>query len=173
MAPVLHHHGCTPERDPEGAEMNRTFERWELQTRVALADGGLGHRVVDPLIEEVKADCEESGQAAWEAAGSPEEFAATVSVENPGVRESFAEAISGTVFAVAGLTIPAAIFAAIRVGSFSVPVTPAGLTGSVILLGTLVLAFGVGPGFRERGYLRLANACWAVTFVLVLATAIA
>jgi hypothetical protein len=153
--------------------VNRTFESWELQARVALADQGIGHRVVDPLIEHAKADCEESGQTPWEAIGSPEEFAATVATEHPRAQESFGKALGGTVFAVAGLTIPAAIFAAIRAGSFSFPVTAAGLTGSVMLFAALVMAFGVGPQLRERGFLRLANACWGATFLLVLATATA
>jgi hypothetical protein len=153
--------------------MNRTFERWELQARVALADEGIGHRVVDPLIEKAKADCEESGQNPWEAVGTPEEFAAAVVAEHRSAPESFREAISGTVFAVAALTILFAIFAAIRARSFSFPVTPAGLTGSVMLFGTLVVAYGVGPALRERGFPRMANACWGVVVLLVLTTATA
>ena len=46
--------------------MNRTFESWELQARLALAQRGIGRPVVDPLIEGARADCEESGQSAWE-----------------------------------------------------------------------------------------------------------
>ncbi|MFI7075762.1 hypothetical protein ACIBO1_00520 [Micromonospora sp. NPDC049903] len=87
--------------------MTEPFERWELPTRLALSDQGVGHHLANPIIADVRTHCELSGQSPYDAFGDPEEFALTAAAEQPAhLRENVdrngmlpADYLSGSVFA--------------------------------------------------------------------------
>jgi hypothetical protein len=157
------------------------FARWELSTRLALAERGISYRIADPLIEEARAQCAESGLDPDLTCGSPAEFTAAVLADLPeGSLDdldrhgmSVNDYLTGSLFAVGWLTIVWSIFGAVLAGSFTVDLTQARLVGSALLGVTLISAYGVPGALWASGRRRLANWSYALTVVLIVLTATA
>jgi hypothetical protein len=151
------------------------FDGWELAARQALLERGVGHQEANPLIEEARAHHADSGRDPWEALGSPADFAAGVAAEQPAEqasrdtqgktpRDHFREGL----FTAAFLGAQVAVFGGIVAGSWSLPVTVAGLTGSLIAAVAAVVTRLPGV-LRSAGRPRLAPWGFALFGVLVVA----
>ncbi|MCO8274091.1 hypothetical protein M1L60_26165 [Actinoplanes sp. TRM 88003] len=161
--------------------MTTTFETWELPARIALGDQGIGYHTANPIIEDVRAHCERTGQSPFEAYGDPREFAVRAAAEQPAeVREMVdregmtpGDYLSGQIFVVNLLVLLAVpLFAAID-RTWTFPATAAGLTGTVLLALTLFWAGAVPRAVRASGRPHLVKYAWAALPVLVLAAATA
>ncbi|MEU4693480.1 hypothetical protein [Actinoplanes sp. NPDC023714] len=156
-----------------------TFDRWELAARQALVDRGIGYREATPMIEEARAHHADSGQDPWEALGSPDDFASGVADAYP-VELSRRDTQGKTprdhmrdgLFVAAFLGLPVAVFGGVVVGSWTLPVTVAGLTGSV-LAALAAVSTQVPGAVRAAGRPRLAPWTFAIFAVLVIAAATA
>jgi hypothetical protein len=151
----------------------KTFDRWEASARLALGERGIGYREATPLIEEARQHCAESGESPWRAIGAPVEFAADVAGSRPAEqaqrdtrgktpRDYFSDAL----FVLAALGIPVAVVGAVGAGSLTIPVTVAGLAGSLVASLAAVVAWA-GPGaLRASGHPRLAPWSFGLCAVL-------
>jgi hypothetical protein len=130
-----------------------TFEQWEVSARIALSDRGISYEVATPIIDEARAHHAATGEDPREAFGTPDEFAATAAAEAPAhLREevdreglTVADHLTGGLFHLAALTLPASVFFAVLEGTLSFPVTTAVLAG-VPLLALGMLSAGSVPG---------------------------
>ncbi|WP_433531683.1 hypothetical protein ACQPYA_06220 [Micromonospora sp. CA-263727] len=150
--------------------MTEPFERWELPARLALGDQGIGYHLANPIIADVRAHCEFSGQNPYDAFGSPEEFALAAAADQPAhLRENVdrhgmlpTDYLSGTIFILVLLGTATAVFYAILGRTLSFAATPAFLTG-LIMIGLALFAGSVPRAVRASGHPRLAN--WTLTLV--------
>jgi hypothetical protein len=76
--PAGHHHGG---RDSTGAGARAAgtgdrLQRWEWAARAALAELGIGYDEASERLVSVRRHCLDTGQAPWEAFGSPAQYAA-------------------------------------------------------------------------------------------------
>jgi hypothetical protein len=159
--------------------MSKEFARWELDTRIALADRGISYHLADPLIGDARRHCTENGQSPYEAFGSPQDFAAASAAELPDSARATVDRrgktasgyLSDGVF-VAGFMLAAlSLFGGVVFGTWTLVVTPARLVGATLLALTFATAFGLPPTLRAAGHPRLANAGYVLAAVLIVATA--
>jgi hypothetical protein len=155
-------------------------ETWELTARIALAKQGVDHHTADPLLADVKARCAESGQSAEELFGSPAEFADTTVAEQPdAVRKQDTQGmtpgayLSGAPFAVILVTLVGALLYCLLTWTFSFTVTPASLTGSVLVGICLVTLNSLPDALRSAGRPQLAGWAFGLVALLVLLAAVA
>jgi hypothetical protein len=120
-----------------------TFQRWELDARIALADIEIDPADVDTLMAEARAHHQDSGGSATDTLGSPQDFAAAIMAEraiDPRARADAGGLTAGERIQVSLLTLGVVgvlgLLLAPRRG-LALPVTVAGLAGAVLL--------GVGP----------------------------
>ncbi|MBB2940985.1 hypothetical protein FB565_000689 [Actinoplanes lutulentus] len=153
----------------------RSFDRWELEARQALADRGIGYGEATPLIEDARAHHDESGQDPWESLGAPLDFAAEVAADQPAEQarrdtqgRTVGDHLREGLFALALLGVPVAVVGGLSVGGLSIPVTVAGLTGSV-LAGLAAVCTQVPGALRAAGHPRAAPWGFALFGVLVVA----
>ena len=159
----------------------RTFDSWEWSARMALGDRGIGYHEATPLIEQAQADHAANGQEdPWVSLGSPEDFAADVAAASPAgqalrdtqgktPRDYFSEAA----FVVASLGFVIALLGAFHAGGLTIPLTVAGVIGSVTAAAAAFVVVAVPGALRAAGRPRLAPWGFAVTGVLVVAAAFA
>ncbi|MFI7026082.1 hypothetical protein ACIBMZ_25530 [Micromonospora sp. NPDC049900] len=154
--------------------MTEPFERWELPTRLALSDQGVGHHLANPIIADVRTHCELSGQSPYDAFGDPEEFALTAAAEQPAhLRQNVdrngmlpADYLTGSVFALVLLGLGAMIFYAILERTLTFTTTPAGLAG-LIMACLAFTACAVPDALRAAGRPRLATWSFALVGLFV------
>jgi hypothetical protein len=150
-----------------------TFDRWEASARLALGERGIGYHDATSLIEEARQHCAESGESPWRAIGAPVDFAADIAGSRPAEQAQRdirgkrpRDYISDALFVLAALGIPVAVVGAVDAGSLTIPVTVAGLAGSLVACLAAVVAWA-GPGaLRASGRPRLAP--WAFVLCAVL-----
>jgi hypothetical protein len=155
------------------------FDGWEAAARQALADRGVGYQEATPMIEEARAHHADSGQDPWEALGPPGDFADGVAAEQPAAQaqrdtqgRTPRDHLMAGLFAAAFLGLPVSVLGGVVAGSWTLPVTVAGLTGS--LIGVLGAAATQLPGaLRAAGRPRLAPWGFALLGLLVVAAATA
>lgn len=145
--------------------MTEPFEAWELSARLALGDQGLGYHAAGPIIAEVRAHCEHTGESPYEAYGDPAEFAVTTAAEQPPEllekvdRDGFTALghLTGQLFLLALVALVLPLFYAVKDRTWSFPVTTAALAGTVLLVAAM-FAVGAGPrALRAAGRPRLAK----------------
>ncbi|WP_433794569.1 hypothetical protein [Actinoplanes sp. CA-252034] len=149
------------------------FDRWEASARIALAERGIGYHEATPLIEEARQHCAESGESPWRSIGAPAEFAADVagsgsaeSAERDTRGKTPRDYLSDAMFGLAALGVPVAVAGSVAAGSLIIPVTAAGLVGSLVTCVAAVVAWA-GPGaLRASGYPRLAPWSFGLCAVL-------
>ncbi|MBG0567967.1 hypothetical protein [Actinoplanes aureus] len=156
-----------------------SFDHWEWQARQALGRRGIGYHQATPLIEEAREHHAVSGdEDARQALGTPEQFAADVAATNPELlagRDAHGQTpwdyVTDGLFLVACQGILVALVGAWANRGLTIPLTVAGLTGTV-LVAAAALAFASVPGaLRAAGHPRLAPWGFAAAGVLVLAAA--
>ncbi|GIF20251.1 hypothetical protein BJ973_001843 [Actinoplanes tereljensis] len=150
------------------------FEAWELRTRIALGDQGLGYHAANPIIADVRAHCEYTNESPYEAFGDPAEFAATTAAEQPPELlekvdrdgETPLGHLTGQLFV---LSLAAAVlplfFAAVK-RSWTFPVTTAALAGTALLILALFAVGAVPRALRASGRPHLAKFSYLATAVL-------
>ncbi|MFJ1749201.1 hypothetical protein ACIOJD_23575 [Streptomyces sp. NPDC088116] len=156
-------------------------ERWALSARLALAKQGVDHHTADPLLADVKARCAESGHSAEELFGSPAEFADATVAEQPAdaVRKQDTQGmtpgayLSGAPFAVTLVALVGVLLYCLLTWTLSITVTPASLTGSVLVGICLITLYGLPDALRASGRPRLAPWAFGLVAVLVLLAAVA
>ena len=157
-----------------------TLDKWELSARAALADRGIGYHEATPVIEQARAHCAAGGGDPWEVLGAPEQFAADVAADRPGLQARLdaggrtpGDHFSDALFAIAVLTVPTALLGALAAGGWTVPVTVAGLAGIVAVAATMLAAYAVPGALRAAGRPRLAPWGFALAAVLVIVAGVA
>ncbi len=136
-----------------------TFEQWELSTRIALSDRGLGHDVATPIIDEARAHHAATGEDPREAFGTPDEVAAATAAEAPAhLRQevdrdglTVADHFTGGFVHLAGLLLLASVFFAVLDGTLSFPVSVAVLVGVPLLALGMVSAGSLPGAVRAAG----------------------
>ena len=112
------------------------FEAWELPARLALSDQGLGYHAANPIIADVRAHCEYTGESPYEAFGDPLQFAAITAAEQPPEllekvdREGLTAMghLSGQLFVLSLSAVVVPLFLAVKERTWSFPATVAALT---------------------------------------------
>ncbi|NLU75992.1 hypothetical protein HCC61_25635 [Streptomyces sp. HNM0575] len=157
------------------------FEAWVMTTRIALAKEGVNHHVADPLLEDVKARCAESGRSPEEIFGSPREFAAVTAAEQPAEtmekRDTHGltatDHITGAPFVLVLQVLVVGVLWSLLTWTFSFDFTPASLTGSVLTGLCLMILYGAPDGLRSAGHPRLVPWAFGLAGLLVLLAATA
>ncbi|GAA0561619.1 hypothetical protein GCM10010172_51030 [Paractinoplanes ferrugineus] len=129
------------------------FEAWELKARIALGDQGMGYHAANPIIADVRAHCEYTGESPYEAFGDPREFAATTAADQPPEllekvgRDGLTaiDQLTGELFVLSLAAVVLPLFFAVKEKTWSFPATAAALTGTALLVLAL---FAVGSGPR-------------------------
>ncbi|WP_432050875.1 hypothetical protein [Verrucosispora sp. NA02020] len=154
--------------------MTEPFERWELPTRLALSDQGVGYHLANPIIADVRTHCELSGESPYDAFGDPEEFALTAAAEQPAhLREKVdrngmlsADYLTGSVFTMVVFGLSATIFYAILERTLTFTTTPARLAG-LIMVCLAFTACALPNALRAAGRPQLATWSFAVVGLFV------
>lgn len=157
-----------------------TFDRWEGQARIALAERGIGYHEATPLIQDARAHYEQSGRDPWQVLGPPDEFAADVAADQPAAQaqldsqgKTARDYLGDALFTLAFLGVMGALSGAWTAGSLTIPVTVAGLTGCVLAALGLVSGQAAPGALRASGHPRLATWGFAACAVLVVAAGVA
>jgi hypothetical protein len=159
--------------------VEQSMDLWEFPARLRLGERGVSPAEADRLIAEVRNHLELSGsQDPTEEFGTPEEFADAVAAEK-GADRLPVDAHGGTpgeYLAAAGIAfclgaIVLAVLGAIDAGGLQIPVTPAGLAGSVTLGLVCIAALGAPSALRAAGRPRWANAAFPIAGALIVAAA--
>ena len=159
--------------------MKDTFERWEIEVRLALADRGMAYHEVTPFIETARADVRDSGREPRDVLGPPDEFAASVAADRPAAVRgavdrtgmSAGDHLAGGLFVATVMVVGSTVFAACLDRRWSFAVTPAGAVGVVLTLVTLLVAQSLPAALRAAGRPRPAR--WSYPLAAVLAVAAA
>lgn len=158
----------------------RTFDEWEWSARLALGERGIGYHEATPLIEQARADYAETGQDPWGVLGSPKDFAADVAAARPAgqaLRDTLGKTprgyFSDAAFVVAFMGVMSALAGAFYVGGFTIPLTVAGVAGSLTAAAALFVAVAAPGALRAAGYPRLAPWGFALTGALITAAGFA
>ncbi|GIM89873.1 hypothetical protein Ato02nite_016660 [Paractinoplanes toevensis] len=141
------------------------FEGWELKARIALGDEGLGYHAANPIIADVRAHCEYTGESPYEAFGDPKEFAATTAAEQPPEllekvdRDGLTPMghLTGQLFVLSLAATVLPLFFAAKEHTWSFPATAAALTGTALLIVALFAVRGVPQALRASGRPHLAK----------------
>jgi hypothetical protein len=160
--------------------MTASFERWELMTRNALGDRGIGYREATPLIQQARSDYEQSGADPWQALGSPDDFAADVAAAQPATQARLdtqgktpRDHLSDGVFTLAFVGVPASLLAMWVNGGLTIPLTVAGIAGTVLAGLSLFICLAAPSALRASGHPRLAPWGFATAGILVIAAGVA
>lgn len=152
-----------------------SFEAWEHRTRMALGDRGIGYHEATPLIEEAREHHAASGEPdAREALGTPEQFAADVAAAHPELTvgrdtqgKTPVDHLTDGLFVLAWNGILVALLGAWVNRGLTIPLTIAGVAGTV-LVGVAFFVVAAVPGaLRAAGHPRLAP--WGFVGGVVLA----
>ncbi|RSM48495.1 hypothetical protein DMB66_46280 [Actinoplanes sp. ATCC 53533] len=135
------------------------FEGWELKARIALSDQGLGYHAANPIIADVRAHCEYTGESPYEAFGEPKDFAATTAAEQPPEllekvdREGMTvmDYLTGQLFVLSLAAVVLPLFFAVKERAWSFPATTSALTGTALLILALFAVGGVPQALRASG----------------------
>jgi hypothetical protein len=150
------------------------FETWELPARMALSDQGLGYHAANPIIADVRAHCEYTGESPYEAFGDPKQFAATTAAEQPPEllekvdREGLTAIghLSGQLFVLSLAAVAIPLFFAVTERTWTFPATTSALTGTALLILALFAVNGVPQALRASGRPRLAKFSYLAAAVL-------
>ncbi|BEL05512.1 hypothetical protein Q0Z83_037030 [Actinoplanes sichuanensis] len=160
--------------------MTASFERWELMTRTALGDRGIGYREATPLIQQARSDYEQSGADPWQALGSPDDFAADVAAAQPAVQARLdtqgktpRDHLSDGLFVLAFVGVPASLLAMWVNGGLTIPLTVAGVVGTVLVGLSLFVCIAAPSALRASGHPRLAPWGFVGAGLLVIAAGVA
>jgi hypothetical protein len=159
--------------------MIETFEMWEARARLQLAGRGIAHYDADPMMDDVRAHCAQSGQTPQEAFGTPEGFAAAAAAERPASDRGRADRhdmtagdyVGGSVFVLTLALIPLSLFGAYLYGTWSLPLNPARVAGLLLMAAAFITCQAGPSALRAAGYPRLAPWAYAGTAVIVVAAA--
>jgi hypothetical protein len=144
------------------------FEAWELPARMALGDRGLGYHAANPIIADVRAHCEYTGESPYEAFGDPKQFAETTAAEQPPEllekvdREGLTAMghLTGQLFVLSSAAVAVPLFFAAKERTWSFPATTSALTGTALLILALFAVRGVPQALRASGHPHLAKSSY-------------
>ncbi|MFD4676879.1 hypothetical protein ACFWNN_44680 [Lentzea sp. NPDC058450] len=161
--------------------MTMTLNHWSDRARLELGLLGVDAALADQVLAEVREHCAESGESPEEAFGTPAHFAATVMDERMPLADralrdrsgtTVFEAWSAVIGRVGMITAIAGVFAWIKQGLI-LPLTPAGLTGSLLVYAALLSVLYAGNIARLIGRPRTVVPAWIAAAVLVVPAATA
>ena len=161
--------------------MTTTSTPWNDLARLELALRGVPKPLADEALAEVDEHCADTGDTPEEAFGTPAGFAAEIATDRvpPADRAkrdrdgtTVFEAWSAVIGRVGLTTIVVGVFAWFRQG-FTVPLTPAGLTGVPIVYAAMMSLLYAGTIARLPGKPRTVVPAWIAAGVLVVLAACA